>query len=58
VNFEPPAPRSENLTLFTGLAGGVGDALINLTLATVNDTSAMLAEFLGNRTVEGMFWSV
>ena len=28
VNFEPPAARHENMTLFTGLAGGVADGLI------------------------------
>jgi len=58
VRFDPPAGRTENLTLFTGLAGGVADGLINQLLADNNDKSAAASEFLANRTVEGRFWSI
>ena len=58
VSFEPPTTRHENLTMFTGLAGGVADGLINQMLATNNDQTAALSEFLGNRTIEGRFWTI
>lgn len=58
VRFDPPVGRTENLTLFTGLAGGVADGLINQLLADNNDKSAAASEFLANRTVEGSFWSI
>jgi hypothetical protein len=58
VRFDPPVGRNENITLFTGLAGGVADGIINQLLATNNDASAAASEFLANRTVEGRFWSI
>lgn len=58
VRFDPPVGRTENLTLFTGLAGGVADGLINQLLADNNDKSVAASEFLANRTVEGSFWSI
>lgn len=57
VSFEPPTTRHENITMFTGLAGGVADGLINQMLATINDQNAALSEFLGNRTIEGRYWT-
>jgi hypothetical protein len=58
VRSDPPVGRTENITIFTGLAGGVADGLINQLLATNNDASAAASEFLANRTVEGRFWTV
>jgi hypothetical protein len=58
VRFDPPVGRTENITLFTGLAGGVADGIINQMLAENNDASAAASEFLANRTVEGRFWSI
>ncbi|PAW63359.1 MAG: hypothetical protein B9S36_04955, partial [Verrucomicrobiia bacterium Tous-C2TDCM] len=58
VRFDPPVGRTENITLFTGLAGGVADGIINQLLAENNDKSAAASEFLANRTVEGRFWSI
>jgi len=58
VTIQPPAGNSENMTLPTGLALGVSDGVINQILATINDKNAALTEFLGNRTVEGRFWTI
>jgi hypothetical protein len=58
VTVQTPAGSSENMTLPTGLALGVADGVINQMLATINDQNAALTEFLGNRTVEGRFWTV
>jgi hypothetical protein len=43
TNRLPPPLKSGNLTLNTGLAGGVGDPI---------------NQFLGRNTIEGKFWSV
>lgn len=58
LRFDPPVDRTENTTLFTGLAGGVADGLINQLLAENNDKFAAASEFLATRTVEGRFWSI
>jgi len=58
VDVDPAPVRRENLTLVTGLAAGIADPIFNEWLATANDETAALAEFLGKRTVEGRFWSV
>ncbi len=58
ISFEPPRDRRDNITMFTGLAGGVADGLINQMLADINDRNAALSEFLGNRTIEGRYWTI
>lgn len=58
VRFDPPEGRTENITLFTGLAGGVADGLVNQMPAENNGRSAAASEFLANRTVEGRFSSI
>jgi hypothetical protein len=58
VTVQPAAGSSENMTLPTGLALGVADGVINQFLATINDKSAALTEFLGKRKVEGRFWTI
>ena len=55
--LEPPL-KKQNLTLNTGLAGGVGDALNNFILAQVNDANSAAAEFLGREQLETRIWSV
>jgi hypothetical protein len=58
VTVRPPAGSSENMILPTGLALGVADGVINRILATINDKNSALTLFLGNRTVEGRFWTI
>jgi hypothetical protein len=58
VRFDLPVGRTENITLFTGRAGGVADGIINQMLAENNEASAAASEFLANQTVEGNFWSI
>jgi hypothetical protein len=55
--LRPPAART-NLSLTTGLAGGVGDPLIAVILAQVNDQASAVAELIGRERIEGKFWSV
>lgn len=55
--LEPPL-KKQNLTLNTGLAGGVGDALNNFILSQVNDANSAAAEFLGREQLETRVWSV
>jgi len=50
----PPGP----ITIYTGLAGGLGDAIANQDLATINDAAAALASGLVNVTQEGKFWTM
>ena len=58
TNLQPPEGGSDNMTLFTGLAGGIADPIFNEMLATINDKNDALMEFLGNRTIEGHFWNI
>jgi len=52
-------PRdSQNLTLNTGLAAGVGDRINQFLLSQVNDGNSAIAQFLDRNTIEGRFWSV
>lgn len=50
---EPPAP----IILFTGLAGGIGDAIGNQILANINDLSDRVFNALNNTTNEGRYWT-
>jgi len=51
-------PRSsQNLTLNTGLAAGVGDRINQFLLSQVNDGNSAISQFLGRNTIEGRFWS-
>jgi hypothetical protein len=52
------AIKSDNLTLNTGLAGSVGDTVNQYLLSQVNDATSAVAQFLGNNTMEGKFWTV
>jgi hypothetical protein len=59
VRFDPPVGRTENITLFTGLAGGVADGIINQMLAENNEASAAASrepdgggEFLEHLTMD------
>ena len=54
--LKPPLAHA-NLTLTTGLAGGVGDPINNLILAQINDEHSAAAEFLGRERMEGRFWT-
>jgi hypothetical protein len=55
--LKPPLART-NLTLNTGLAGGVGDPINNVILAQINDAHRAAAEFLNRERLEGKFWTV
>jgi hypothetical protein len=46
------------IVLYTGLAGGLGDAIVNEDLSTINDTSQALATGLAQVSQKGMFWSI
>lgn len=50
----PPGP----ITIFTGLAGGLGDAIANQDLATINDAASALSSGLINVSQEGRFWTI
>lgn len=55
VNIKsPPAP----ITIFTGLAGGIGDTIANQILSSINDASTALASGLSSVTQEGKFWTL
>jgi len=58
TNTLPPALKSDNLTLNTGLAAGVGDRVNQFLLSQVNDGNSAISQFLGRNTIEGRFWSV
>ena len=50
----PPGP----ITIFTGLAGGLGDVLANQSLSSINDAASALASGLVNVTQQGKFWTI
>lgn len=58
TNQLKPPLQSENLTLQTGLAGGVGDAINNYLLAQINDANSAAAQFLGREKIEARIWTV
>lgn len=58
TNRLPPPLKSENLTLITGLAGGVGDRINQFLLSQVNDANNAVAQFLNRNTIEGRFWTI
>ncbi len=58
VRFDPPVGRTDDITLYTGLGGGIADGMINQMLAQNNDASAAAMQFLSNRSIEGRFWTI
>jgi hypothetical protein len=46
------------LTLVTGLAGGIGDAIFNFILSTANDFAQATLDLFNQRSLRGMFWVV
>jgi hypothetical protein len=54
----PPGVPNEPLRLQTGLAGGVGDTLINFLLSPVNDGFERVMAFLGAADYGGRYWTV
>ncbi len=46
------------IVLYTGLAGGLGDAIVNEDLSTINDASSALSTGLAQISQKGMFWSI
>lgn len=58
TNHPLPPLATQNLTLFTGLAGGLADPLINIILAQVNDAASAAAQFLRLQKIEARIWSV
>ena len=56
---QPAMPlQSDNLTLQTGLAGGVGDVIDNEILAQINDANSAAAQFLSQQLIAGLIWSI
>ena len=55
---KPAALASQNLTLNTGLAGGVGDAINNFLLSQINDPLSAAAQFLSRGRLQSHLWSV
>jgi hypothetical protein len=53
-----PARPTDPITLNTGLAFGIGDALFNALLSPVNDANAQIEAFLNDSTFKGEFWTV
>jgi hypothetical protein len=51
------AAEPKPITLFTGLAGGIGDAINQQLLGPVNDDAARISAALNAVTPEGKFWS-
>jgi len=51
---EPPEP----IRLFTGLLGGIGDAIGNAILAQINEFSDRVSNAVNNVSNEGKFWTV
>jgi hypothetical protein len=58
TNFIQRAAIDTQLSLNTGLAGGVGDRINQFLLAQVNDSNSAAAQFLARNTVELKFWSI
>lgn len=54
VPRQPPPP----ITLFTGLAAGIGDVIGNQILSQINEFSDRVFNAINNTTNEGRFWSV
>jgi hypothetical protein len=46
------------IRLFTGLAGGIGDDIVNRQLAFLNDQSDLAAEAIQSTDSRGYFWSI
>jgi hypothetical protein len=46
------------IVLYTGLAGGLGDAIANSDLATINDAANALQSGLAKISQKGTFWSI
>lgn len=57
TNQLPDALADERLTLNTGLAAGLGDAMNSFLLSQVNDANSAISQFLGRSTIEGRFWT-
>lgn len=55
---QPPRDPAQRITLFTGLAGGWGDVIINQSLAPINDLADQILNAVTNVTPEGRFWTV
>jgi hypothetical protein len=55
-----PEPRTEfkPLTIVTGLAGGIGDFIMNTFLTFNNDFSQAAIDFYRQRRLSGAFWAV
>lgn len=53
-----PRARTPPLTLVTGLAAGLGDALFNLILSTQNDFAQSVVDLFNQRSLRGSFWAV
>lgn len=58
TNQPTETAEAQNLTLQTGLAGGIGDNLNNYLLAQINDANSAVSQYLGSTEIEGRFWSV
>lgn len=54
--LEPPLAK-QNLSLNTGLAGGIGDAWNNFVLSQINDAASAASEFLGREMLETRVWT-
>lgn len=55
----PPDPIAPlQLSLNTGLAGGVADPLNNAILASINDANSAAAQFLSNGRIQSLCWTV
>jgi hypothetical protein len=50
----PPAP----ITIFTGLAGGLGDTIANQILSGINDAADALAAGMASVSQAGKFWTI
>lgn len=55
----PQTPGAfQPITMFTGLAGGIGDSIGNQILAPLNDATPRVQAAMGTVTPEGRFWTV
>ncbi len=54
----PPKGGTTTIHLFTGLAAGIGDAIVNAGLALQNDQAAIAAAAISVTNNKGSFWSM
>jgi hypothetical protein len=54
----PPRAITPPLTLVTGLAAGLGDAIFNSILSLQNDFAQATVDLFNQRSLRGMFWVV